>query len=308
MTQPDNLADAGLRITAVAELCGLSVHTIRAWERRYGVPRPPRSAGRQRLYSRSDVEALRRMHELSQSGVPLANAAQTVLREQEAATAANNGASGATAAALPPLQSFIAALLAFDESRAAGYWTTYLAGGSLDSLLDNVVVPTLQHIGDAWHAGDVSVAQEHFSSAFIRARLDALARQHDPPAGAPSVVLACLPGNWHEISILILHLVLRYRGLRTVYLGQSVPLDDIVRTTVELRPTILVLHGYGEDANADTRTLVKQLASKSPTTHVVYGGRSFDDDPTARIEGATYGGATLADGADTIEAKARQSR
>jgi MerR family transcriptional regulator, light-induced transcriptional regulator len=302
MAQPHDPADAGLRITAVSDMCGLSVHTIRAWERRYGVPSPPRSAGRQRLYSRRDVDALRRMNELARSGVPLASAAQTVRREQER----GEDSEAQAPSALPSLNLFVASLLEFDEARAAEYWGAYLAGTSLDALLDAVVVPTLQRIGDGWHAGIVSVAQEHFASAFLRSRLESLARQHTPSRTAPAVVLACLPDNWHEISILILHVVLRYRGLRTVYLGQSVPFEDIVRTAGELRPRVLVLHGFGEEAANQLRELVPAVAEASPSTRIIYGGRTFDGDDAPVIEGAHYGGATLAEGATAIENAARQ--
>ena len=293
-------AEEGLRINAVAELSGLGVHTIRAWERRYGVPKPPRSAGRQRLYSREDVRALKRMAELSRNGVALGVAARMVQREMEDA--------GQEPERLPmalSLDAFITALLAFDEQRASELWTSYLAASDVGTMLTQVLIPTLQRIGDGWHEGSVSVAQEHFASGFIRGRLEALARQQGVPRTAPTVMLACLPDNWHEMSLLMLNVVLRFRGIRTVYLGQAVPMDDLVRTVEDVQPAVLVLHGWDEASIEQVEEVVAMLAARAPLTRVVYGGKPFEGEGKVNAPGAMFGGRTLVEGLELIERLAR---
>jgi MerR family transcriptional regulator, light-induced transcriptional regulator len=302
MNDEPHLPDAGLRINAVAEMSGLSVHTIRAWERRYGVPKPPRSTGRQRLYSRADVEALRRMHELSRSGVPLAEAARSVRQEQESGEPVRPAA---PAPILPSLDAFVDALLRFDEARAAELWAAALAITDIESVTESIAIPALQRIGDGWHEGTVSVAQEHFASGFIRGRIEALARQHAVPRDAPIVLLACLPDDWHEVSLLILSIGLRARGLRTVYLGQSVPIDDLVRTVEDLQPRVVVLHGYSMESAEFVAEVVERTRERAPITAIVFGGRGFDDDEFRNIDGAHFGGDTVVDGTETIERLAR---
>ncbi len=300
-------AGDGLRINAVAELAGLSAHTIRAWERRYGVPRPPRSTGGQRLYSREDVVALRRMSELSRNGVSLAVAARMVTRELEqepTPSAAELTRPGRGAA----LDSFLEALLAFNEPRATDEWMTYLGVSDVGHLLRNLAIPALQRVGDGWHEGTVTVAQEHFASSFIRSRLESLARQQPAPRGAPVVMLACLPDNWHEMSLLMLNVVLRFRGLRTVYLGQSVPAEDLLRTVEDLQPAVVVLHGYDDSAFDQLDDLVPRIAAGAPFTRVVYGGRPFEGERVVSVTPATFGGRTIEEGVETIDALARGNR
>lgn len=302
-----SLAEEGLRINAVAEASGVGVHTIRAWERRYGVPRPPRSTGGQRLYTRADVAALRRMSELSRNGVSLAVAARMATRELE-------GESAPSAAEITrpgrgeALQSFIEALLSFNENRATEEWTTYLAVSDISTLLRHIAIPALQSIGDGWHEGTVSVAQEHFASGFIRSRLEALARQQPAPRGAPVVLLACLPENWHEMSLLMMNVVLRFRGLRTVYLGQSVPAEDLVRTVEDLQPAVVVLHGYDDAAFGQLEELVPRIHEGAPYTRVVYGGRPFENGRVPVAATATFGGRTIEEGVETIDALSREQR
>lgn len=303
MNQDHPAADVGLRITAVAGLTGLSVHTIRAWERRYGVPSPPRSSGRQRLYTRDDVAALQRMHELSRSGMPLSSAASIVRQERESAT---TEATSPPLGILPTVTAFVDSLLTFNEARANDCWNEYFAATDLGALLRNIAVPALHEIGDRWHAGTASVSQEHFASNFVRSRLEALARQHTVSREAPTVLLACLPGDWHEIGILMLHVTLRFRGLRTVYLGQAVPFDDLVRTTEDLQPNVIAVHGSEPSSPDQVSSLVTVLAETAPLTRVVYGGAGFEDPSTPFIPGARFGGRGLAEAADVIETAARE--
>lgn len=300
-------AGDGLRINAVAELAGLSAHTIRAWERRYGVPTPPRSTGGQRLYTRADVAALRRMSELSRNGVSLAVAARMVTRELEQETTIS-AADITRPGRADAFASFLEALLSFNEQRATEEWATYLGVSDVGTLLRNLAIPALQKIGDGWHEGTVTVAQEHFASSFIRSRLESLARQQPAPRGAPVVLLACLPDNWHEMSLLMLNVVLRFRGLRTVYLGQAVPADDLLRTVEDLQPAVVVLHGYDDSAYEQMEELVPRIAEAAPFTRVVYGGRPFENGHPLAATPATFGGRTIEEGVETIDALAREQR
>ncbi|MGK2965894.1 MAG: MerR family transcriptional regulator [Tepidiformaceae bacterium] len=291
---------AGYRIAAVVKMTGVGVHTIRAWERRYGVPVPDRSTGGHRLYSGADIDAIRRMAALARDGMSLPSAARLVLT------------GGPAAAALAPTtlserrERLISALLSFDEPAAAAIWGDVLAISDVVRAMEDLAVPVLREIGDRWHRGEATVAQEHFATQFIRARLDTLSRQFPAPRTAPAVLLTCLPGERHEVALLMLAVLVRHRGLRPVYLGADVPLDTIVRTALDLPAAVIAVHALAPESGALVRDLATQLNALSPAS-VVYGGPAFD--PPAALQDlgpAVYGGTSLNGAVETIDRLARQ--
>ncbi|MEJ5221543.1 MAG: MerR family transcriptional regulator [Tepidiforma sp.] len=279
------------RIAQVEALTGVSAHALRAWERRYGVPRPSRTGGQQRTYSEADIAMIRRMQELSQQGVPLARAAELVLLE---ASTPGEGSGPRIALLTSELSD---ALLAFDEPRAAAAWAELFDTLDLLAAFERVVVPMMRDIGTAWHEQRITVAQEHFASNFVRARLDQLSRQVQPLPGAPTVVLACLEGEHHEIGLLMLAVMLRFQGLRTIYLGQDVPDDALIRTVEDAQPEVLAVNAGTADGARHLPGVVRALAETAPLTSIVYGGGAFDAEPSLRIEAPTahYGGPRLLD-------------
>ncbi len=288
------------RIAQVEDLTGVSAHALRAWERRYGVPRPSRTGGRQRTYSEADVAMIRRMHELASQGVPLARAAEIAL--QEASTPGE-----AAAPRIARLKAeLLHGLLAFDERRAATAWTELFETLDLLSGFERVVVPLMREIGLAWHDGRITVAQEHFASNFVRARLDHLSRQVQPLPASPTVVLACLEGEHHEIGLLMLAVMLRFQGLRTIYLGQDVPDDALIRTVEDAQPDVLAVNAGTVEGARHLPRIVAALAETAPLTSIVYGGGAFDADPSLRIETAAYGGPDLADAIALISRLSRE--
>ena len=110
---------------------------------------------------------------------------------------------------------FLQALTRFDERAAHDAWSETLERRDVLAAFEELLVPTLVDIGDAWHAGRLNEAQEHFASAFIRARLDSLARVARPLSGAPVVLLACAEGEQHELGLLMLNVLARFQGLAT---------------------------------------------------------------------------------------------
>jgi len=293
----------GLRIAQVEQLTGVGAHTLRAWERRYGVPVPDRTGGRQRMYSTADVQMVRRMRELSMRGVPLAKAAETVLGGQSGQVYANAGMTQALASNL------VEALLGWDEAEASRLWVEALDSLDLLSAFERVIVPAMKEVGTAWHEGVATVAQEHFATNFVRARLDLLSRQVQPLPGAPAVLLACLEGEHHELGLLMLAVTLRFQGVRTIYLGQDVPTEDLLRTAEDSQPDVVAVNAGSPAGAALVPGLATRLAAAAPLTTLVFGGYAFDSDPALReVPGARYGGPDLRSAASLIISLGRMGR
>jgi MerR family transcriptional regulator, light-induced transcriptional regulator len=225
--------DSGLlRIGELSRRSGVSPELLRAWERRYDLLRPTRSAGGLRLYSGADVERVLAMQRHLAEGLAAAEAAALASRTADPAR---------SAVAVDDLRRELEdALLAFDEPRAQTIVDSILAAATLDTVLSKVVVPYLHELGEGWERGEVSVAQEHFASSVLRGRLLGLGRGWDRGFG-PRVLLACAPGEQHDLGLICFGLAIRERGWRIGYLGADTPIDSVASAALAFAPEFVVL-------------------------------------------------------------------
>jgi len=228
-------SDGALRIGELSKRAGVSPELLRAWERRYGLVRPTRSAGGLRLYSPADVERVRLMRQHLAEGLAAAEAASLASR-------AIVGEPAGPAALHPAVvaDDLADALDRFDEPRAQSILDRLLAVATVDTLLRDVVLPYLHELGERWKRGDASVAQEHFASSVLRGRLLGLARGWGQGLG-PVAVLACLPGEQHDLGLITFGLALRARGWRIVYLGTDTPIETVEEVSRQFDPNLVVL-------------------------------------------------------------------
>ena len=216
---------------SAARRTGVATELLRAWERRYGLLTPDRTESGYRLYSDDDVHRVRRMRELLATGLSAAEAARQAVSEPPAP------AELAPAAASMELRY---ALERLDDADAHAAFDRLLADYSADAVLSGVVLPLLRELGTGWERGEISVAQEHFASNLLRGRLLGLARGWDRGAG-PRAVLACPPGERHDLGLVVFGLALRELGWRITFLGADTPPDTLDETVRRLQPQALVL-------------------------------------------------------------------
>ena len=138
------------------------------------------------------------------------------------------------------------AFSAFDEARAHAVLDGVLAGSTMDTALAGVIVPYLHELGERWEAGEATVAEEHFASGVLRGRLLGLARDWGRGLG-PRVLLACAPGEQHDLGLIAFGLALRARGWRVGYLGQDTPLDSVAAAAAAFVPTFVVVSSVDAD-------------------------------------------------------------
>jgi len=258
-----------LRIGELSRRSGVSPELLRAWERRYELLRPTRSPGGLRLYSLEDLERVRLMRQHIDGGLAAAEAATLVSRTPVGDAAAETPALSRAGAQ----QELAAALDAFDEPAAQAVIDRQLATTTLDSFLSEVVLPYLRELGERWERGKASVAQEHFASSVLRGRLLGLARGWGLGLG-PLALLACLPGEQHELGLVAFGLALRARGWRVGYLGGDAPLDTVSRAADDLRPGLVVLSTVSDDR---ARAAVDELRSLARRHRVAVGGAGATD-------------------------------
>jgi MerR family transcriptional regulator, light-induced transcriptional regulator len=221
-----------LRIGEVARRSGVTPDLLRAWERRYGLLEPERSAGGFRLYSLEDVARVARMRELVAGGLSAGEAARLARATPEPDRVAPHDA----------IDSLREALDRFDDAGAHAAFDRLLADWSLDAVLDEAVMPLLRELGYRWERGDASVAQEHFASQLLRGRLLGLARGWDRGVG-PRAVLACAPGELHDLPLVVFGLALRTHGWRITWIGADTPLETVADAAHTLAPAAVVVSG-----------------------------------------------------------------
>lgn len=254
-----NSDSARFRIGALSQRVGVSRELLRAWEQRYGLLEPLRTEGGFRLYTPADEERVRAMRRHLEAGVPAAEAARLALAEPgpEASETAEPADFAGLAAGLA------AALDRLDEPGSQAVLDRLLAGFTLETVLRDVVLPYLHELGVRWERREASVAQEHFASHVLRGRLLGLARGWGRGTG-PRAVLACAPGELHDLGLIAFGLVLAGRGWAITYLGPDTPVATIRDVLADVEPRIVVIAAVSRNALSAAARELAELARRVP--------------------------------------------
>jgi MerR family transcriptional regulator, light-induced transcriptional regulator len=266
------MAERTYRIHIAAELSGVRVELIRAWERRYGVLAPRRTPSGYRVYTDRDVALLRRLKQLTEEGVSISEAATMLPQLRKELDAAGPAVEPDATSVRAWMDDVLAAAEALDQARISGVLDEVMAALSPLRAYDEVLVPLQREVGERWHAGTFSVGQEHVVTQEVRARLIGLLHAA-PGQGSRRVVLACFPEEEHEIGLLGAALRLRHAGLSVTLLGQRTPAAEVGRVAQVLKAELVGLSAVtDEGARAFEDTLSRILEGIPQGTPVWVGG------------------------------------
>jgi MerR family transcriptional regulator, light-induced transcriptional regulator len=220
---------AGLNIAALAHRTGVAPDTLRKWEQRYSILQPTRTAGGQRRYSERDVARVEWLSQRLREGY----------RIGEAATLLGAGAASMPARSPAELLRGILDALARGDAAAIGMRLDQaFALNGVEATLAKIVGPLLEAVGDRWQSGELNVADEHLVSESVRSRLGHLLA--DTGGGLRGVaVLACAPGERHELGLMMAAIALRRDGWDAVYLGSDTPAQAAVALAERLSARVL---------------------------------------------------------------------
>ena len=254
-----------VRIGELAKRTGVSPELLRAWEQRYGLLEPTRTAGGFRLYGAADEARIRRMQSLVSGGLAAAQAARLILSGEPAPRTVSASATISDEEAA----NLTASLDRLDEQAANTALDRLFSAYTVETVLQDVVIPYLHRLGERWEVGEISVAQEHFASNLLRGRLLGLAQGWGQGHG-PGAILACLPGEQHELGLLVFGVALRRRGWRITYLGTDSPIGAVADIARSVLPAVVVLLSMNPDSFLDHARQIEQLANQ---VQVVIAGR-----------------------------------
>jgi len=292
------MANASNAIRIVSRRTGLSAHVIRIWEKRYGAVTPVRTETNRRLYSEDQIERLILLRDITRAGHSISQVAKlptAELQQLAAAASAPNDQSTRVPTGPTASPSFLgeslAAVKALDERGLEDVLKrAEIALGAL-GLLQNVIGPLAQTIGDLWRDGSMTAAHEHFASAVIRTYLGRAAKPFGGAESAPGLLVATPAGQFHEIGALLVSAAAANFGWRVTYLGASLPAAEIAGAARQSRARAVALSlVYPEDDArlAGELTLLRELLPAEVA--LVIGGRAL---PAYRAALAKIGAVTV---------------
>src|SRR3954451_5859499 len=263
------MADAYQQIGPFSRTVGVSADVLRAWERRYGLPRPRRSSDGRRLYGPADARLVNAMRHALERELPAAEPAR-VAAEGPPEPIPVQPAEDNNLTALK--QQLASALDRLDEASAQDHLARLFGTYSIDAALSAVVLPYLRELGERWACGRTGIGHEHFATTVIHGRLLSLTRKWDAGHG-PRAVLAAPAGEQHTLGLLCFGLALRARGWRISYLGADTPLATVLEWATPPRPARVVLASVRSETYVGAADLLVELANEVPVAHAGAGAR-----------------------------------
>lgn len=274
-------------LKVVVQETGIKPDTIRAWERRYGLPQPERTPGGHRLYSQYDIEALKWLVERQHEGLSISRAVdlwRTIKEEGHepldevplpvGVTADQAASSRLSDAVLAELRgAWTEACMRFDGQRAEAVVTQALARFPVEVVCTELLQRGVAEIGERWYDGEASVQQEHFASELAIRRIETLVTLTPAPTRPGRIVVACPPEEQHSFGLLVTTLLLRRQGWDVLYLGASVPVGRLAETIRTTRPRLVVMAAQQLYSAAMLREAGRIVVGEG--AQLAFGGRVF---------------------------------
>lgn len=228
---------AEYKIKDLETLTGIKAHTIRIWEKRYGLIAPERTDTMIRTYTDEDLSSLLNIALLNAHGVKIskiASMSSDQILQKVWELRGNHSTDHAT-------EKLIMALIEMDERLFKGTLQDLINAHGLQRTFKDFLIPFLDRIGVMWLVGSINPAQEHFISNLIRQKIiSETDKLPTPDTSRPPLLLFLPEHEWHEISLLFYQYVFRSRGINTAYLGQSLPYESLLECIEKLKPSGLV--------------------------------------------------------------------
>lgn len=284
---------ATFNLKVVVSETGLKPDTIRAWERRYGLPDPERTAGGHRLYSERDIGTLKWLVSRKKEGMTISKAVklwhqiQTEGLDPLQEMPPNRQQASATPTVVAPGRSleearraWIHACLGFQEAEAERILAEAFAEFSVETVCVSILQQALSEIGNLWYEDQISVQQEHFASELATRRIEALIAAAPQPRRSETLMVSCATDEDHTFPTLLLVLLLRRRGYRAVFLGADVPLEELEETIDAIKPDLVVLAAQHIRSAASLQEMGFFLERAG--VPMGYGGQIFNRVPELR--------------------------
>lgn len=293
-----------LPIRTICALTGINAVTLRAWERRYGLITPARTASGHRLYTHQHVEQIRRVLALVERGVPISRVKEQI----EAEPQARRAAAPARGPWRDRLDRMAQACARFDEPELDRVYDEALSVHPVEQVTRLLLLPLLSHLGERWKDLPGAIAEEHFFATYLRSKLGARLQRRLHYAEGPRLLLACAPGEQHELGLLLLALEAQEAGLRTIVLGSDTPFEELASAAQRARCDAVVISSSVEPSPGLIDRSLRALVDRVGVPVFFGGPTALRHRQAISAVGAKPVGTDLEDGVRLIAATLRANR
>lgn len=260
-----------LPIRTVANLTGVNPVTLRAWERRYNLITPQRTPKGHRLYTEDDVELIKQVLDLLDQGISISQVKPLLEQtpgQQKATTLAEAGDVWKSYQ-----QRMLHAVETFDEHVLDSTYNDALSLYPVDVVNQRLISPLLRIMGENWKEREAGIAEEHFFSVYLRNKLGTRIHHTNQRSNGPLLLLACLPGEYHEIGLLLFALATVNFGYRVLILGPNTPLEQLPKVLQRRTCAGIVLSGSARPSRGLFESELPELVNTS-SIPVFIGGHT----------------------------------
>lgn len=260
-------------IKDLERLSGIKAHTIRIWEKRYCLVTPKRTETNIRFYDDSDIKKILNIAFLNKHGLRISQIAQ--LDDNEIAAKITELTSKNNTSDIQ-IDNLVISMIELDERKFDKILSTSILKSGFEKTVLYTIYPFFQKIGVLWQTGAINPAQEHFISNLVRQKLivaiDGILEENNPDS--KRFVLFLPEGELHEIGLLFYYYLLKKRGHRVIYLGQSVPFEDLA-TVIKIRPCDFLLTSFSSNkTNMEVLSFLERLSNKYKAQQILFS--TFD--------------------------------
>jgi len=270
-------------IKDLEKLTGIKAHTIRIWEKRYNIVCPLRTTTNIRFYTDSDLKRLLNVSILNRNGFKISNIVRLTKEEinssvLEAASVSLNFES--------QIENLVIAMIDMDEYKFEKTISNSILKLGFDDTVANIIYPFLEKIGLLWQIGTINPAHEHFITNLIRQKLIIAidAQSNDPIPNNKTFLLFLPEGELHELSLLFYTYLIKKRGHKVIFLGQSLPFEDLQQAKLISHPDFLVTTITSAISKKDLQNYIKSLAEHFHEQTILIGGNQIIDLPDLKIK------------------------
>lgn len=240
----------------IASLTGVNPVTLRAWERRYGLIKPQRTSKGHRLYTEQDVAKIRRVVELLQQGFAISQVGKILDRKRETEAVSSIGDESDNWATYRA--DMLAAIETYDEALLDELYNDVLSLYPDDLVNTRLSTPLLRELGQHWKDSADGIAREHFFTAYLRNKLGSRIHHTGLQSKGPLLLIACLPGEQHEVGMLFFAVNAVSHGFRVLLLGANIPLQQL-SAVISKRPCAAIV--LSATTRPSDKVISEQLAS-----------------------------------------------
>lgn len=297
-------------IKAVQSRTGIKPVTLRAWERRYDLLCPVRMANGYRLYSERDIQLLLWVQRKLDSGISISQVVQQFkqIRAKDTWPETIQSVTPEAPRLKPPrpprdyAEMIFGAMVGQNEKRANAIMEDTQKYFDLQTIFQEVLVPALDLLGEAWYRGEIRISTEHVGTGYIKGKL--LSIMHSLPMAKEGalILVGCGPEETQEAQALMFAVLLRQQGFFVEYLGPDLPTEDLIDYALQVRPKVICLTITQEETAYLLKGFGAQLLTLRGKPKFAYTGKYIDENEAARADlGGIYLGSSFAQGIEKIK-------